>query len=76
MNATDVTLDGVLTVADVATDLQIGHRRAADLFRLGVVPGFKVGRDWRVGRAAYAQWKADQAKVAARRAALGSRWSA
>lgn len=76
MTAPDTTLDGVLTVADVAADLQIGHRRAADLFRLGVVPGFKIGRDWRVSRTAYAQWKVDQAKIAARRAALGSRWSA
>lgn len=73
-NDTEEDLDGTLTAADVAADLQVSPRRAAELLRMGVVPGFRVGRSWRIGRVEYRAWKAEQSRRAAARALRGSRW--
>lgn len=46
-----------LTPDDVAGMLQIGNREAVlRLLRAGDLPGFKVGRRWRVDPADFASW--------------------
>lgn len=60
-------LDGTLTVDEIAVDLQRPRSSILTMCQRGELPAFKVGRDWRVGRRAYADWKADRAAAAARR---------
>lgn len=40
----------VLTVKDVARELHVHEETVKDWLRSGKLPGFKVGRDWRVRR--------------------------
>lgn len=48
-----------LTPADLAADLQLrgGEEAALRLLRAGTIPGFKVGRYWRVDADELADWK-------------------
>lgn len=52
-----------LTPADVAEDLQLrgGEEAALRLLRAGTIPGFKVGRYWRVDADELAEWKRTRA---------------
>ncbi len=51
-----------LTPSDVAADLQLPSEESAiKLLRQGVIPGFKVGRYWRVDPDELAEWKRTRA---------------
>lgn len=52
-----------LTPADLAKELQLrgGEEAALRLLRAGTVPGFKVGRHWRVDSDELAEWKRTRA---------------
>ena len=51
-----------LTPQDVADDLQIANVEAvARMLRRGELPGFKVGRRWRVDPEELAEWKRSRA---------------
>ena len=51
-----------LTAHEVAADLHLGCTESVlRLLRAGDLPGFKVGRRWRVDSGALAAWKASKA---------------
>jgi len=56
-----------LRLQAIAGDLDVSLDVVYDMAKSGRLPAFKVGGQWRVMPEAYAQWKADQAKAAARR---------
>jgi len=52
--------DEILTVEHVASYLKTSRKTAYRLVRNGVVPGFRVGAQWRVPRSALVSWIAKQ----------------
>lgn len=53
-----------LTPAQVAADLQLSTESALRRLRQQEIPGFKVGRFWRIDPEEYAAWKAGPARPA------------
>jgi len=53
-----------LTPTDVAEDLHISIESAVRRLRSGEIPGFRVGRYWRVDPEEYAAWKRGPARPA------------
>jgi excisionase family DNA binding protein len=52
--------DEILTVEQVASYLKTSRKTAYRLVRAGVVPGFRVGAQWRVQKSALVSWIATQ----------------
>lgn len=52
-----------LTPDDVAADLHKPRESVMRLLRDGVVPGFRVGRAWRIDPTVYAEWKSRPAST-------------
>lgn len=52
--------DEILTVEHVASYLKTSRKTAYRLVRTGVVPGFRVGSQWRVQKSALVSWIAKQ----------------
>ncbi len=51
-----------MTPAEVADDLRLPNVEAVHrMLRTGALPGFKVGRAWRVDPDEFAEWKAKKA---------------
>jgi excisionase family DNA binding protein len=64
----DTPPTSVMRLTHIATDLDVSMDVVYDMAKSGALPAFKVGSQWRITPEAYAQWKADQAKAAERRA--------
>lgn len=50
----------LLTVEDAAGILRLHPKTLAKYLRAGTFPGFKMGREWRVSRAALDRWVAEK----------------
>jgi len=53
-----------LTPAQVATDLQVSVPTVLAKFRDGTLPGFRIGRSWRIDAWELEAWKAGPARPA------------
>jgi len=47
----------LLTVREIAKELQLSESTVEDWARRGILPGFKIGRLWRFRPAAYRAWQ-------------------
>lgn len=56
--------ESVLTVREVADLLRIGEKKAYELARLGELPAFRVGGQWRFQKSAILRWMEEQTQVA------------
>lgn len=50
----------ILTPDDVAADLKVPRQHVLRRLRAAQLPGFRVGRYWRIDQDAYTEWKAAQ----------------
>lgn len=46
-----------LTVEEVATELRLSVETVKRMLRNDDMPGYKVGREWRIDKTEYAEWK-------------------
>ncbi|MGH7362295.1 MAG: helix-turn-helix domain-containing protein [Candidatus Methylomirabilales bacterium] len=59
-----------MTLQEVATYLRLHRSTVYRLAREGVIPGFKVGNQWRFAKERVDQWMAGQESAWARRAEM------
>ena len=60
-NSTPPVLDGqIMTVPEVAAYLRIAPTSVYRLLRRGLLPGFKIGSEWRFHRGHFDRWMEEQ----------------
>lgn len=46
-----------LTVEEVATELRLSEETVKRMLRNSEMPGYKFGREWRIDRAEFEEWR-------------------
>lgn len=53
-----ITMEEYITVKEVSTELGLSIYRVREMLRLNLMPGYREGREWRIVRSEYEEWKA------------------
>jgi len=55
--------EDIMTVSDVAEALFIGKNRTYELLNKGVLKGFRIGRVWKIPKAAVQEYILSQSRI-------------